>query len=166
MLKGSQITAFTFLLTSLFVAISTNVAYAGQTAEGAASIINESELENPKPLERKCPAGQKCPPCNHKGCTPPPLLPPPIEITRPELINVTSTVAIEKLEALKASGQATGDDYLLLGYFYSLEGQYDLSEVNYLKASELATDTEKKAIAELELQEVRAVKELQEASRY
>ncbi|MBD2774391.1 hypothetical protein [Iningainema tapete] len=165
MLKGSQITAFALTLASAFVAITINVADAAQTGVGAASIINESELGNPEPLERRCPNPKKCPPCPPKGCTPPSHRP-PIEITRPELINVTSTVAIEKLEALKTSGQATGDDYLLLGYFYSLEGQYDLSEVNYLKASELATDTDKKALAEQELKEIRAAKEMEEAPKY
>ena len=77
-------------------------------------------------------------------------------ITRPELNNVTSAVAIKKLEALKTSGQATNDDYLLLGYFYSLEKKYDLSEANYLKALELATDDARKAIIEQELEKVRA----------
>ena len=158
MLKGSEITAFALTLTSVFVAITINVADAEQTAQGAASVINESELGNPKPLEPRCNNPKKCPICPPKGCTPiSPRPAPPIPITRPELINVTSTVAIEKLEALKSSGQATNDDYILLGYFYSLEKKYDLSEANYLKALELATDVGRKAIIEQELKKIRAV---------
>lgn len=133
---------------------------------------------------------------------------PEILNTRPELNNITSAVAIEKLEELKTSGQATKDDYLLLlyfytldkkynqseantfldfptddarkviieqlevsktsaqptnddypllGYFYSLEKKYDLSEANYLTALKLATDDGRKAIIEQELKKVRDV---------
>lgn len=153
MLKGSKIIAFTFFLTLLFVVISTNVAYSQQTAERGVSINNESEVI----LKKRCPiiTPWGTIPCSHRGPAP------EILNTRPELNGVTSAVAIEKLEALKASGQATGDDYLLLGYFYSLERKYDLSEANYLKALQLATDTERKAIAEQGLKDVRAATAMQ-----
>ncbi|MGI2904550.1 hypothetical protein [Tolypothrix sp. VBCCA 56010] len=156
MLKNSQITAFALTLTSLFVAITTNVADAGQTTEGAASIINQSGQGNPEPLEKPCNKPKICPICTGSGCVFPPQRP-PIPITRSELNEVTNAVAIEKLEALKASGQATNDDYILLGYFYSLEKKYDKSEANYLTALKLATDDGRKAIIEQELKKVRDV---------
>ncbi len=67
------------------------------------------------------------------------------------------TVEIEKLESLKSSGQAIGNDYLLLGYFYSLEKKYDLSKTNYLTALKLATDDGRKAIIQQELEKLSAV---------
>ena len=144
MLKGSQTLAFTLGLASVIVPIITNVAYARQTAKLAVPVINEPEK---KPI---CiaPNGKRYP-CAQR--------PAPIEITRFELLKVTSTIAIEKLEALKASGQANSDDYLLLGYFYSLEKKYDQSEANYLTALKFATDDARKAIIEQELKKIRDV---------
>lgn len=148
MLKGSQITAFTLALTSFFVAISTSVAYAKQTTEPAVPVRNEPEQRRPRPI---CISSDgKRYPCPQRPS-------PPIPITLPELNEVTNAVAIEKLQALKASGKATSDDYILLGYFYSLEKKYDLSEANYLTALKLATDDGRKAIIEQELKKIRDV---------
>lgn len=146
MLKGSQTIAFALTLTSLFAGISTNIAYAKQNAEAETYVNNESDPERrPKP----CYKNDVIFPCPKR-----PGL--PIPITRSELNDVTSAVAIEKLEALKASGKATNDDYILLGYFYSLEKKYDLSEANYLTALKLATDDGRKAIIQQELKKIRA----------
>jgi len=156
MLKSSQITAFALTLTSLFVGISTEIAFAKQSTESAAPVTDESERTSQARCKPR--PGYRCPIIGGGGNTPPSHRPgPPIVITRPELNDVTNAVAIEKLEALKSSGQATSDDYLLLGYFYSLEKKYDLSEANYLKALELATNDGRKAIIKQELQQVRDV---------
>lgn len=154
MLKGSRIIAFALTLSSLFVVISTNIAHAKQNPERGIYVIDEPESGDkpgiPKPKPPK--------PCSRPGgffpCTNRPA--PPIAITRSELNEVTNAVAIEKLEALKSSGQATNDDYVLLGYFYSLEKKYDQSEANYLKALELATDNPRKDIIQKELEKLRA----------
>jgi hypothetical protein len=71
---------------------------------------------------------------------------PEILNTQPELNNITSAVAIEKLEELKTSGQATKDDYPLLGYFYTLENKYDQSKANTLL--DFPTDDARKATIE------------------
>lgn len=159
MLKGLQITALALTLASFVVIISTEIAYAKQSTGNTVDIVGDSKGT----AERRCTPGPRtaCPVKNPKGDTPGSPVDkttptPPIPITRPELIDVTSTVAIEKLEALKALGQATNDDYILLGYFYSLEKKYDLSEANYLTALKLATDDGRKAIIEQELKKVRA----------
>jgi len=158
MLKGSQITALALTLASLLVGISTEIAYAKQSTGHTVDVVEGS---GETPSEGKCtPApGKTCPVINPKGNTHPSNANgsgAPIQITRPELINVTNAVAIEKLEALKASGKATNDDYILLGYFYSLEKKYDLSEANYLTALKLATDDGRKAIIQQELKKIRA----------
>ena len=146
MIKSSRIIAFAFGLTSMLVAISTTIAYAKQTDELTVPVINEPEQ---KPLRKICISSNgKRYPCAQR--------PSPIPITDLELNNVTNEVAIEKLEALKTLGQATNDDYILLGYFYSLEQKYDQSEANYLTALELATDDSRKAIIEQELKKTRA----------
>lgn len=153
MLKGLQITALALTLASLVVGISTEIAYGKQST---GHTVDSGDT----PSDGRCiPKPHKpCPVINPTGDTPPSHreVPAPITITRPELINVTSTVAIEKLEALKSSGQATNDDYILLGYFYSLEKKYDKSEANYLTALKLATDDGRKAIIEQELEKLRA----------
>jgi hypothetical protein len=159
MLKGSQITALALTLASLLVGISTEIAYAKQSTGHTVDVVEGS---GETPSDRRCirKPGKPCPVINPPGNTPPSNVNgsgAPIQITRPELNDVTSAVAIEKLEALKSSGQATNDDYILLGYFYSLEKKYDLSEANYLKALELATDVGRKAIIEQELKKIRAV---------
>lgn len=150
MLKSSQITAFVLALASLFVAINTNIANAKQSVGNVLPTTDE-------PLRR--------PPSNICRGPKGPIRCPDREIsiqqiileTRPELNDVTSAVAIKQLEALRSSGKATNDDYLLLGYFYSLEKKYDQSEANYLKALELATDDGRKAIIEQELKKIRDV---------
>ncbi|NMG19207.1 hypothetical protein [Brasilonema bromeliae] len=151
MLKGSHTIAFALTLTSLFLVINTNIAYAKQNPERGTYVINEPEPGDAPGLPRP-PR-----PCSRPGgtfpCTRRPA--PPIPIIDLELNDVTNDVAIKKLEALKASGKATNDDYILLGYFYSLEKKYDLSEANYLKALELATDDGRKAIIQQELKKVR-----------
>lgn len=147
MLKGSQTIAFTLGLTSIFAAISTSVAYAKPTAEHAVPVINESEGRPPRTICIS--ASGKRYPCAQRPS-------PPIPITDLELNNVTNDVAIKKLEALKASGKATSDDYVLLGYFYSLEKKYDLSEANYLTALKLTTDDARKDIIKQELEKLRA----------
>lgn len=159
MLKGSRITALILTLMPLFATINTSVARSQQTAEGVAPVINKSKGGKPKP---PCKPKPNCTVISPTGNTPNSPLDkttptPPIPITRPELNNVTSAVAIEKLEALIASGQATNDDYILLGFFYRLEKKYDLSRVNYLKALELATDDARKVIIEQEINKLPAV---------
>lgn len=147
MFKGSQTTAFILGLTSLLMLITTGISSAKQTVELALPVINEPER---KPPRKTCTSssGQKYY-CGERPS-------PPIPITDLELNNVTNEVAIKKLEALKASGNATSDDYVLLGYFYSLEKKYDLSEANYLTALKLATDDDRKDIIKQELEKLRA----------
>lgn len=170
MFKGLYFRRLILALLSLTVVINTNVAYSKQSAEGAVPVIKQSKTRKPKPQPKsqckknrnQCnvispqgntPASQDPPTSISIGC---PGNPPPIPITRPELKNVTCAVAINKLEALKASGKATSDDYLLLGYFYNLEEKYDKSQANYFTAFELTTNDAKKAIIEQELQKIDA----------
>lgn len=150
MLKSSQTIAFALTLTSLFAGISTNFANAKQSTESAAPVTDEPQVYEKPPRPICISSDGKKYPCPQRPA-------PPIPITRPELNEVTNAVAIEKLEALKSSGQATNDDYILLGYFYSLEKKYDKSEANYLTALKLATDDGRKAIIEQELKKIRDV---------
>lgn len=146
MLKGSQTIAFALTLTSLFVGISTNIAYAKQNAQDGTYVNNEP---SPERRPKRCFKNGVVIPCAYRPA-------PPISITNLELNNVTNDVAIKKLEALKASGQASSDDYILLGYFYGLENKYDQSKANYLTALKLATNNARKNIIQQELKKLRA----------
>lgn len=168
MFKSLHLRRLILALLSLIVVINSNVAYSNQSAEGAVPVIKQSKRRKPKPRPKpQCKKNRnQCDVISSQGNTPDSLIslpigcpgnPPPIPITRPELKNVTCAVAIKKLEALKASGKASSDDYLLLGYFYSLEEKYDKSQANYFTAFELTTNDAKKAIIEHELQKIDAV---------
>jgi hypothetical protein len=150
MLKGLQITALALTLASLLVGISTEIANAKQST---GYTVDSGDTPSDKRCTRK-----PCPVTNSGGNTPGSHrgVPASIVITRPELNNVTNEVAIKKLKALKSTGQATSDDYLLLGYFYSLEKKYDLSEANYLTALKLATDDARKDIIKQQLEKLPA----------
>jgi hypothetical protein len=150
MLKSSQITAFVLTLTSLFVAITISIANAKQSV---GNVVPTTDEPLRRPPSNIC-IGPKGPiRCPDRGISIQEII---LE-TRPELNDVTSAVAIKQLEALRSSKKATNDDYILLGYFYSLEKKYDQSKAYYLEALELATDEAKKDLIEQELEKLRPV---------
>ncbi|BAZ15829.1 tetratricopeptide domain-containing protein [Calothrix sp. NIES-4071] len=145
MLKGSQITALTLFLVSTLITINTSVAY------------SKPPNYNSEPAERRCliytPSGTiQCP--RRGGADDIPSFISEILKTREELDGLTIDDAIKKLEAPKYIRKVTIDDYILLGYFYSLEEKYNQSRAYYLKALELETDDARKDAVKKELEKL------------
>lgn len=148
MLRNSNARAIVIILISLSVGISVNIANAKQPI-GDTLPATDEPLQRPPSNICIGPRGPyKCP---RRGIT---IQQQIILETRPELNDVTSAVAIKQLEALRSSGKATNDDYILLGYFYSLEKKYNQSRAYYLEALELATDEAKKDFIKQELEKL------------
>ncbi|MCC5644303.1 tetratricopeptide repeat protein [Nostoc sp. CHAB 5824] len=68
--------------------------------------------------------------------------------------NLPPDEQIARLENLISQGKATGDDYLLRGYFYGLQKNYPQSESSYRQGLQRATDINQQAIAQKGLAEV------------
>ncbi|ACC79574.1 tetratricopeptide repeat protein [Nostoc punctiforme] len=61
---------------------------------------------------------------------------------------------IARLKNAIREEKATGDDYLLLGYFYGLQKKYPQSESSYRQGLQRATDVNQQAIAQKGLADV------------
>lgn len=145
MLKGSQITALTLFLVSTLVTINTSVAY------------SKPPNYNPEPAERRCliytPTGTiQCP--RRGGEDDIPSFISKILKTREELDGLTIDEAIKKLEAPKYTRRKTIDNYILLGYLYSLEEKYNQSRAYYFQALQLETDDARKDAIKKELEKL------------